>query len=82
MTAGYWSRVTGGAGGVSLLTAGEKHADVANDLHRVVVPDTVSIINISVSQWFSLPSVVSTVRVDITQGLAVSLLRQNDSAPG
>ena len=41
--------MTRGAGGVSLLAAGEKNTDVANDLHRVVVPDTVSITNFSVS---------------------------------
>ena len=45
--------MTRGAGGVSLLTAGEKHTDVGHDLQRVVVPDTVSITNISVSQWLS-----------------------------
>ena len=42
MTAGYRSRVTCGAGGVSLLTAGEKHTDVGQDPGHVVVPDTVS----------------------------------------
>ena len=36
MTAGYWSRMARGAGGVSLLTAGEKHTDVTNSRAPVV----------------------------------------------
>ena len=41
MTAGYRSRVTGGAGRVSLRAAGEHHTHVRLELIRVVVPDTV-----------------------------------------
>ena len=36
MTAGYWSRMTRGAGGVSLITAGEKHTEVADGQGPVV----------------------------------------------
>ena len=36
MTAGYRSRVTGGAGGVSLRAAGEQHTHVAQHISSVV----------------------------------------------
>ena len=38
MTAGYRSRVTGGAGGVSLRAAGEQHAHVAKDKRGIIIP--------------------------------------------
>ena len=40
VTAGHWSRLTGGAGRVSLLTAGEKDTDIGQDPGHVVVPET------------------------------------------
>ena len=38
MTAGYRSRVTGGAGGVCLRAAGEQHTHVVKDKTRIIVP--------------------------------------------
>ena len=36
LTAGYRSRVTGGAGGVSLRAAGEQHTDIAQHVSPVI----------------------------------------------
>ena len=46
LTAGYRSRVTGGAGGVSLGAAGEQGTQVAQQSGRGIVPSVVATLRV------------------------------------
>ena len=66
MAAGYRSRVTGGAGGISLSAAGEQDTHVGEeDWLRSVVPDIV-VSYIIIDMLELSPSIEATVRVERT----------------
>ena len=64
LTAGYRSRVTGGAGGVSLRAAGEQHTHVGDE-GRIIVPGIETTVSICGAQILTVSFLLKQNKISV-----------------